>query len=178
MQPPNELRDPSPVAGWSNKLLAYIKTLRLVEGVGYKLTRTARGTSLVIEKSSSQSSDPGTIEQWKFKEMRDDKLLCVQWDGTNEGLASEIWKPYKLRKTPFHGQTITYTLERSPGTLAVTYSYSSATKRTATSAAGTETQYVTPQYKVDDVIYAVRCPQLDNDYIDLNLDGRAWAEFS
>jgi hypothetical protein len=102
----------------------------------------------------------------------DDYLVCQAIDSTEYLVA----KPYELRRTPFDGQTID----------GVTYVYSSADERTAYGAtsADTETQFITPAYRVGAEIFAVLV-QGDTGvdptpsgapitYLEMN-QGRAWA---
>jgi hypothetical protein len=157
MQPPNDLRDPSPVAGWSNKLLAYIKTLRLVEGVGYKLTRTARGTSLVIEPRQSAS---GGAQLFRVNEIGEDWLRCRRYNGTDT-LANDdpedvfVARDHELQKSRFHGKTISYSSDGD--TFSATYNYTSNTKRSKTIAGTSETQVIVPYYNNISVIIAIKC---------------------
>lgn len=118
----------------------------------------------------------GNVDQFRFKSMNGDTITCVRWNGETEGAQVTIWKPYLLRRTPFDGKSRTLQTERTPATLTVSYVYASNSKRIATSGEIAETQYITPRYSVDDIIFAMPCPQLGGDYIDLNADGRAWAE--
>jgi len=84
-----------------------------------------------------------------------------------------VAKVYELRRTPFDGETIS----------GVTYTYASASERSATDGVDTETHFITPAYVVGNEIYAIKV-QGDtgvNDptplpiiYIEMN-QGRAWA---
>lgn len=179
MNAPDELRDGSRAAGWLNKLLSFVKMTRLVEGVGYRLIQTTRGTALEIQPGKGgTASEPATISQYRFKAMGDDTIECVEWDGLAEGATVNINKPFILRRTPFDNKTITYQTERTPPVLLVSYVYTSAVKRTARIAAETETQIVLPRFTLNDIIYATNCEQLgsgDEGLIDINADGRTWA---
>jgi hypothetical protein len=84
-----------------------------------------------------------------------------------------VAKPYELRRTPFDTETIN----------GVTYTYASASERSATDGVDTETQYITPDYVAGHEIYAIK-PKggtglVDgdtNDIIWLEVNqGRAWA---
>ncbi len=99
----------------------------------------------------------------------DDYLEC------QDSLLNTIYvaKPYELRKTPFDGETIG----------GVTYTYTSSSEREATDGVDTETQFVTPNYRVDAEIFAVKvqgetgvetAEPAPIEYIELN-QGRAWA---
>jgi hypothetical protein len=109
----------------------------------------------------------------RFKNMDGDYLNCVTWDGTDEGTQTiKIAKPYLLRRTPFDGQTRN----------GVSYVYSDAITRQATKGEDTITETVVPVYVLDDELYGISAPAGGTgvaaapDYLDLNLDGRAWAE--
>ncbi len=79
--------------------------------------------------------------------------------------------PWLLRQTPFNGQTYN----------GVTYTYTGLHVRTATAGQDSETQRVTPDYVLGDIIYCARQVQggsgvaLSMPSLDLNVDGRCWA---
>lgn len=168
----------APVWRKMNQLIDYMREISLVSGRNIKLTRTMNGTLALGEASVSvPPAEAGKIEQFKLRVVSNDTLLCVRWDGTTEGEEVFVYKPWKLRRTTWEGQTVVITTERTPATISVTYTAVSSTKRTATSPEiGTENQYVIPRYAANDIIYAMRCDDFDGNYIDLNVDGRAWAE--
>lgn len=118
----------------------------------------------------------GKVEQFRFKSHNADTITCVPWDGTTEGAPVTIYKPWLLRRTPFDGKTRVLQTDRTPPTLTVTYVYSSNSRRTKSAGDIAESQYITPGYTLDDVIYAVPCDQIGGAYLDINADGRAWAE--
>jgi len=64
MNAPDELRDGSRAAGWLNKLLAFVKMTRLVEGVGYRLIQTTRGTALEIQPGKGGKGSSG-VPSWR-----------------------------------------------------------------------------------------------------------------
>ncbi len=68
MNAPDELRDGSRAAGWLNKLLAFVKMTRLVEGVGYRLIQTTRGTALEIQpgKGGGGTGTPSWKGEWRL----------------------------------------------------------------------------------------------------------------
>jgi hypothetical protein len=99
-----------------------------------------------------------------------DYLLCVDADANEYAVA----KPYELQRTPFDTLTID----------GVEYTYTSASEREADDGVTTETQFITPNYRVGGQIYAVAIrtdtgavgPD-DPDpltYLEVN-QGRAWA---
>ena len=197
MNAPDELRDGSRAAGWLNKLLAFVKMTRLVEGVGYRLIQTTRGTALEIQpgKGGGEAST-GTV-QMRVTAINSDTLSCVRWSQSAAGgslnlsppqetidaLPVElVAKPWRLRKTPFEGKTVTIPLEYLPLSIRVTYTYDPAfsTARRA-SIVGTPTferQYIVPRYVVGDVIYVSEADSTGIDGVtkfDINADGRCWA---
>ena len=120
-----------------------------------------------------------------------DYLLCRTWDGTKSGAERiPVARPYKLRKTPFDGETRD----------GISWVYVTSNKRTATRVSDqkTETQVVTPVYRgfggdAADTIYAVTGLDGGTDvvesgneenptkpvvWLDLNVDARAWAKES
>ena len=114
-------------------------------------------------------STTAKIQKFIVTSDQGDYLLCEHFDGTG---SVAIAKPYLLRRSITSRASITYT-------------YASAAERTATSGATTETQVIVPSYVADDVIYAAMPITGDTDvlvsgqpvdWIDLNLDARAWAK--
>lgn len=110
----------------------------------------------------------------------DDVILC-------EGIGY-VAKPFRLTKTPFHGQTIGFTDERGR-VYSVTYAYQTSHRRTATTTTAggntiVESQVIVPRYQPNlDYVYVLSAPQVGVvapdgspvSYIDINADGRAWA---
>ena len=92
----------------------------------------------------------------------------ASWTGPSQFV---VGLPWLLRQTPFDGQTYN----------GVTYNYTGIHVREATAAAVTETQRITPDYVLGDVIYVARYIRggtgisQNLESIDLNLDGRCWA---
>lgn len=96
-----------------------------------------------------------------------DHLVCVRDDG-GEGATLLVAKPYQLRNS----------IESRDG---VTYTYTNTQERDGDDGVTQETQVVTPSYVVDDIIFVVG-PVTGGTgvadalkWLDLNLDGRAWA---
>lgn len=118
------------------------------------------------------------VAQFIVKSVGDDHLVCRTWDGVNEGETDVmIAKPWLLRKTPFHGLTLN----------GKTYSYDSGTARNVDDGNEDEDQVIIPSYTDPSgaVIYAVRGVVggtgvvVESDpvvWLDLNVDGRAWAK--
>jgi len=125
------------------------------------------------------------VYQYKVVSTHGDYLIAEAHTGVptaeTDSPRTRIAVPYLLRRTPFDG------LSRN----AISYTYTSDTERTATDADDdTESQQITPDYVAGDIIYAVRAPQggtgvtITNaagdtvalEWLDLNADGRAWAQ--
>lgn len=117
------------------------------------------------------------IVQVKLNFILDDYLQGVEYrrysDGTEvEGTANILFAlPWLLRKSPFDGQTYN----------GVTYTYTGLHVRTATRDTDTETQRITPDYVLGDILYMARLVRNGSGVangirsVDLNVDGRCWA---
>jgi len=129
-------------------------------------------------KSSKQGP---IVAQFKVVSVEDDFLVCNDYDGlAASDVTTLVAKPYLLRRTPFD------LLTRD----GVEFIYGDAVERIAFDGEGTsETQRITPSYVAGDIIYAVRNivgkTDVDDtdtesddklDWLDLNVDGRSWAE--
>ena len=150
MQPPDELRDPSRASGWLNKLLSFAKSNQLVEGVGYRLLRTTRGTALEIQAGGGGKGSPGNAKRFLLRSVHEDHLLCDAVDGEPGVIVA---KDHQLRRTGWHGVTVAYALELYPGSpvnMSISYNYVSPTYRIATVTSGpasaVEHQVIIPRY--------------------------------
>lgn len=124
---------------------------------------------------------PGAIQQFEIKEVLGDYLLCYAITSAGTGTAEiPVAKPYLHRQSLTSRNGIAYTYQTAfEGDLAIV-------ERVATGGAGTETQRIVPQYVAGDRIFASKLinggtgvKDIDNKlvrFIDLNLDGRAWAK--
>lgn len=117
--------------------------------------------------------------------MQGDYLVCRSWDGTNEGTTDiNIAKPAELRAS-----VATETLR---GVLMTYSAYDNSLNgqtRHATDGQNPETQYVTPPYALNCLLWAVPAATLVNittgappvtkavALLDLNISSRAWAAF-
>lgn len=121
-----------------------------------------------------------TFQQFTVQSVEEDFLVCyaITVDANGEMVEGtqeiKIAKPYLLRASITQRET-------SDG--VVTYVYASATQRTATLGAESETQKITPDYAVGDVILAVRGivggTQVKVDGVPLqwmDITPRAWAK--
>lgn len=125
------------------------------------------------------------IKRFQVIEVQRDYIDCYPFVGGGNGVDNKqkyrIALPYQLRRSPFDGETRD----------SVTYEYTSATERTATSGSIEETQIIIPPYVTGDVIFAAR--GIDGgtgvnvgttttpkylEWQDCNFDGRAWAHQS
>jgi len=117
--------------------------------------------------SNKRSSRP--LKRFRIKTVNNDTLTCVTWDGTLEGAENiEVAKPWKLQHVLSNYGSIT------------TISSVSSTEITVGDGTTSETWVVTPSYEVDDEIYADSnvsggVYHATARYIDVNIDGRAWA---
>lgn len=115
------------------------------------------------------------IARFVITEVAGDYLVCREFDGTQQGDQNVfVAKPPLLRNSLGSRASITYT-------------YANVDERTADNSAETEDQVVVPSYAVDDEIYAVRGLVRGSgvlsdpggtqkiEWLDLNLDARAWA---
>lgn len=159
-----------------------LDTWRKGEKLGHdKLNQVVRAVNRMLGADTPEQVDPKTrshlaIQQFKVKTIYANVLGCMTWDGTTEGTV-EIYvaKPFLLRQSPFDGLTHN----------GISYAYSSPSLRTATRGANSETQIIIPVYVVDDIIYglssivggtATNVSGVPVQYLDLNVDGRAWAK--
>ena len=171
MQPPDELRDPSRASGWLNKLLSFVKSNQLVEGVGYRLLRTTRGTALEIQAGGGGGGSPGKLRRYLVNAVEADHLVC------DDGVI--VAKPWRLQRTPFDGNAIVFEDERSR-TYTASYQYSSHILRKVRIGVVEEFQVVVPRYKLGfDYIFASESENgtgvTGATLVDVNADGRAWA---
>jgi len=125
-----------------------------------------------------------TVRRFQVRQVKGDYLVCRTLDVSNNAGDDDIKvaKPYLLRRTPFDGETRN----------GISYTYSSDTEREADDGDDTEDQVVVPSYvehgddETGDEIYAIRAPTggtgvVDSEnnavsWLDLNVDGRAWAQ--
>ena len=136
------------------------------------------GTKWAIVRIGNAQAAAGLV-QLRVKEVSttEDWLRCRTWDGATEG-AEDVYvaRPYTMRRTPYDGQTIdgkTYSFLVQSGILVrhIVFSDSSF-----------ERQKITPPYLVNDIIYAMPAATgvtvLGSPValLDINCDGRAWAE--
>lgn len=159
-----------------NKDRDFMREIALLGGRNIRKQRTLNGTLIVAEAVQAVSSAPASIRRFLIREMHDDYILC---DEVNGDVGIFVAKPWRLRRTPFDGQTLTYQDENAAN-YNVSFAYSNPIKRTATIGTTTETQTVVPRYEINqDYIFGTEAENGTGvngaDIIDLNVDGRAWA---
>jgi len=112
----------------------------------------------------------------------DDYIVCNAYTtGTAAAIGSaiNIAKPYLLRRTPFDGVTITF-----PNAQAILYTYTANDTRTAYDGSTTQTEILTPQYTVGELLNAVAGISGGTGvtvsfamlvWMDINAGGRQWS---
>ena len=143
--------------------------------------RTDAGPGTLVDSTGVYRSDPerkiSLVAQ--IVTIHDDYLACTVYDERRQlaGGNVKVAKPWMLRRTPFDGIAIVY-----PNGQTITYTYVDDRERDADDGATNETQVMTPDYYVGEVIDAfekmtgVLLP--DGTYAiwqDRNTCGRFWA---
>lgn len=145
-----------------------------------------RGVPLPRQVKPTTGTTVVAVRRFVIRSILPEYLVCRPWDGVEEG-ASDVLvaRPFRLRGTEttrtFANGTVTYDGYDATGT-----------ERTATLPdASTEDQVIVPEYVVGDEIVGSRNivggtgvtrtfqgRTLPIDWLDLNIDARAWAETS
>ena len=134
---------------------------------GYKLVRPAK----------APPSAGGAAIQLKLVGLQRDRLPCKKFSGEVSGDETiYVALPWWLRRTPHDGTTRN----------GLQYAYIDESNRTATRLMDERIQdeAIVPTYLAGDILYAIRVDHTDvNDpdateltLLDLNVDGRVWAE--
>jgi len=139
------------------------------------LNQLNSGISPIQQARSTGKTVNISVGRFVITSIANDYLVCREFDGTAQGTSDVyISRPYLLRAS----------MESRNG---VSYTYSNSQTREATDGVDTETQEVTPDYVVDDEIYAIRgivrgsgvssepAGNRKIEWLDLNIDARAWA---
>jgi len=180
---PGELSGSHPLASWLNKLRRAVIARTPQSGPNYRLHERTTGFGLDIGPGGGGAS----VAMYRLKSVQDDHLTCRSWDGTTEG-TSDIFvaKVHKLRHsiTTETIETVVYlyTYETGP---ANTPTISNKVRLAKVGATEIERTIVTPEWLVNDLIYAVAAntgvfrtpgpPKADPVSLLMLGDGRAWA---
>jgi hypothetical protein len=148
---------------------------------------TANGTIITLPSGmiGSSSTSAGSASQFKIVSDGGDYWNCKTWDGTTLGASVvKVAKPFKLRAGTGKIaseviRSVTYTYTYSAVTVGGVTGY--YTRAVSGSDGSSETDYMIPDPIANDIIYAsafsTTTPSTLADvvWIDLNVDGRAWA---
>jgi hypothetical protein len=179
------LLDKRPFRGYVSEVISTVLgTYKIKDVAGREMTVNYETTSLPLtvnqivvaiydDQIGEWSISPISHKEYivKVVTVSDDLLDCI----TLNGDLIKVAKPYLLRRTPFDNKTYN----------GVDYAYSSASERVGTQTIGgkqvIETQIITPDYVVDDIISIKKIANplvIGNDryhWEDKNTDSRAWA---
>lgn len=155
------LREPTGIGALANFLRAVVRNVRsqeLMPGPGYRVNKTSQGTTLSIEALGGGSSSRAMV----VKSRNGDYLVCRSYSNGSIGTTDiNVAVPFDARSLASE------TLDG----VAFSYSYSGAATllnrtRAASYSGATETQQVTPLWKVDGLIRVVPI-----DYSGVSVDG-------
>ena len=138
------------------------------------ITRLERLEARILG-SAQQPTVPATLVAFKIVDVQGDYLNCNRFQGGTVQMTTvvPIAKPYLLRQslTAWNGLTFTYTDSQN---------------KTASDGSNPDEDWtVTPEYVVGDIIYCARVANgtgllttanVGIRWVDLNVEGRAWAE--
>ena len=180
---------PSPPVGysaeavWMRRMHDFVSSLKLLPGVGYRIRQTPRGVILEMGQSPGGPNTSRALDVRTFQvtsaDVSGDCIACLLFDPVTEstsGSAVRVALPWLMQSWN--------TVKTVPIFGEVDYTYTlSAQKRVASwsSGANIEVQLITEPYAVGDVITAVSATtgvvysSADVTWLDLNVDGRAWA---
>jgi|JI9StandDraft_2_1071091.scaffolds.fasta_scaffold279821_2 hypothetical protein len=157
-------------------------TAKRLDEPGAALRQILRGVASPRQIDPAGASLASEVRRFKITEVAHDYLQCVTWDGVTEGAVTYVAKPFLLRASALER-------EFSGGTLEFSNITTSGGERTATLGATVENQVVVPEYFAGDEITAIRNVKgktgvtreeagetKDIEWLDLNLDARAWAK--
>ena len=164
----------------------YLSAAKLNEVVNMIIQRVVAGRGIIVKSFGSQIVIEAKEEfrpllpplhQMVVKSDEGDYLKCRRLDALEDEGTQDIyvWKPWTLRKTPFNNKTVN----------GISYVYSENWARVASKDSDEEDQLITPDYWVNCVIFVAKMNisvEVANDifcqWIDANVDGRAWAAFT
>jgi hypothetical protein len=151
-------------------ILRQLRRQRICRSASVKVSETTTGT--MLEFIGGRTGGGSSVDEYTLVSVNADDLTCT--DSSDNEVT--IQKPYLLRRTPFEGQSISYTVENWPSastTAVASYTFQSNTFRTATISGATEKQCIIPRYRPGVLIYATTLP--DGTLLDINADARAWS---
>jgi hypothetical protein len=135
----------------------------------------ARLSWMDLNVSGRRWSVTETLRVGTFVAQGDDFITVTPAGGTSPADDIEVAKPGQLRRTPWDGETRD----------GITYTYTSEYQRTGNDGSADEEQEIIPRYVAgDEIIFRpINGEDLqgaldDVNYIDTNIDGRAWAKIS
>lgn len=169
---PNPPDGTSLVAQFLKRLLARCMMGEIVEGPGYRLQQTAKGTILDLRPAAgSTPKQTATLQAFTLVSVQANFITATN-DST--GVSTLLAKPPKLRNS-----ILAQTIDGVP----YTYAYNSTVERTAMTTGYTEFQRVVERYLAGDKIYGMQASAtgvVDANgvaipWIDINVDGREWA---
>lgn len=184
IRPPKRLIGNGALEQWLNQLLRFVESRQVISSPSNSVEESSRGISL-RSKGGGGSSSPISIQAYHFKQSFGDYFL------TQEG--TSIAKCPRLRNS-IGQQTIYGTIVNFfyPHNVANDNLYGLYRIASVPNVGTTENEGVTPQFLVNDLIYAIQMTtgvvseSADTSqpvgtpigWLDLNLDGRAWTRFS
>jgi len=170
-----------------NDIVDAVNENRLAPAPGYRIRGTGTGTTLDISIPKVEAGIAASIQQYRITAIFDDYLEARTWNGTSQGSAVKIAKPWRLRKTGWDGVTVTYDFNGTSVPLRYAYSSVRPGYRTATHTTllTVENQAIIPVYSLNDILYAteptggtlVTVAAVALTWLDLNVDARAWARY-
>lgn len=168
MDPPKPCSGSSGQAIWNNQLRAYCISIALRSGRNYNLVRSPQGTALDLQPSQGGAATKAQgILLYTFVShgtgIDSDFIFATPIGGTGPG--EKILKPPLLRFS---------VTERDVYGIKILYSGYDPVKQSRVAASGpyTITQFITPQYVLNDLIYVLK---IGPDKVDINVDGRTFA---
>jgi hypothetical protein len=178
----------APVWREFNRMIEYVRAISPISGRGVRVNRSANGVTFNADIPKSEPGEPGVTKRFTLVSVHNDHLVCDEING-EPGIL--IAKPFNLRYTGWHGESVLYTLEGYPAqpaaVITIAYSHVSAVYRRATVTFGAvetiEHQVIIPRYIPGKTI--IFAAQSENGtgaaaagvegWVDLNADARAWA---
>lgn len=170
--------------GEINRIKKALRQLQPISSLNILTGVTGNGT--YREGLPTRGGGAAKLNQYRLKEMFGDFYRCRKLDGAVEDTEDVfIAKPWRLRRSTTEGKTIHFDTG-DEAAFDAHYSFTTNTKRTVTIGGASEVQIVIPRFKLDfDIIYAIESEDdlglTDTNLepitlIDINADGRAWAQ--